>query len=150
MKRAQSAMEFLMTYGWAILVVLVAIAALAHFGILNPSRTLPESCILIPGLACTDFKVDSSTSSIYLTIQNGMGKDLNLFTITIDGIPGNPCVGDSSNIINSLNDGAEKTLIINCLISPPKNSMFKEDLILDYTINSLPHTKKGKLITKVE
>jgi len=31
MKKSQAAMEFLMTYGWAILVVLVAIGALAYF-----------------------------------------------------------------------------------------------------------------------
>ena len=31
--RAQAALEFLMTYGWAILVVLVSIGALAYFGV---------------------------------------------------------------------------------------------------------------------
>ncbi len=31
--------EFLMTYGWAILVVVAAIAALAYFGVLNPNDT---------------------------------------------------------------------------------------------------------------
>ena len=30
-KKSQVAMEFLMTYGWAILVVLAAVAALAYF-----------------------------------------------------------------------------------------------------------------------
>lgn len=34
-KKSQAAMEFLMTYGWAILVVLAAIAALAYFGVLK-------------------------------------------------------------------------------------------------------------------
>jgi uncharacterized protein (UPF0333 family) len=35
-KKSQAAMEFLMTYGWAIIVVLVAISALAYFGVLSP------------------------------------------------------------------------------------------------------------------
>ena len=43
-KKGQAAMEFLMTYGWAILVVLVAIGALAYFGVLSPDRFLPERC----------------------------------------------------------------------------------------------------------
>ena len=34
-RKSQAAMEFLMTYGWAILVVLVAIGALAYF----PTKT---------------------------------------------------------------------------------------------------------------
>ena len=42
MKKGQAAMEFLMTYGWAILVVLAAIAALAYFGVLSPARFLPR------------------------------------------------------------------------------------------------------------
>jgi len=41
-KRAQAAMEFLMTYGWALLVVLIVIGALAFFGLLNPNRFLPD------------------------------------------------------------------------------------------------------------
>ena len=56
-KRGQAAMEFLMTYGWAILVVLIAIAALAFFGVLNPGRFLPSSCTITPGISCEDFIV---------------------------------------------------------------------------------------------
>ncbi|MBI1979078.1 MAG: hypothetical protein HYS62_03415, partial [Candidatus Aenigmarchaeota archaeon] len=37
-RKSQAAMEFLMTYGWAILVVLAAIAALAYFGVLSPEK----------------------------------------------------------------------------------------------------------------
>ncbi|MCJ7816861.1 MAG: hypothetical protein MUP55_03300 [Candidatus Aenigmarchaeota archaeon] len=35
-------MEFLMTYGWAILVVLAAIGALWYFGVLSPSNFFPK------------------------------------------------------------------------------------------------------------
>ena len=49
-KKGQAALEFLMTYGWAILVVLIVIGALAYFGVLDPKRFLPEKCELGPGL----------------------------------------------------------------------------------------------------
>jgi len=43
-KKGESAfMEFLMTYGWAILIVLVAIGALAYFGVLAPDKFLPQN-----------------------------------------------------------------------------------------------------------
>ncbi|MFC2016699.1 hypothetical protein ACFLUF_03190 [Chloroflexota bacterium] len=42
--KAQAALEFLTTYGWALVVILVMIGALAHFGILSPSKFLPERC----------------------------------------------------------------------------------------------------------
>lgn len=41
-KKAQSALEFLTTYGWAFLVILIMIGALAYFGVLDPNRFLPE------------------------------------------------------------------------------------------------------------
>jgi hypothetical protein len=37
MKKAQSAMEYLMTYGWAILIVIIVAAALYMLGIFNPA-----------------------------------------------------------------------------------------------------------------
>jgi hypothetical protein len=75
-KRSQAAMEFIMTYGWAILVVLAAIVALAYFGVMSPSRFVPESCTLPPtsGLACVDFNV--FPQSAHLFIVNGGGRDL--------------------------------------------------------------------------
>ena len=56
-KRGQAALEFLMTYGWAILIVLIAIGAFAYFGVLNPQRLLPKSCTVVPGFSCDDFSV---------------------------------------------------------------------------------------------
>jgi len=43
-KKSQAALEFLMTYGWAILVVLVAVGALAYFGVLSPCRLYQIGC----------------------------------------------------------------------------------------------------------
>ena len=69
-KKSQAAMEFLMTYGWAILVVLAAIAALAYFGVLSPEKFLPEKCILQPGIACVSHKVEPA--KVTLVISNGL------------------------------------------------------------------------------
>src|SRR3989344_682255 len=83
MRKGQAAMEFLMTYGWAILVVLVAIGALAYFGVLSPGKFLPESCIIGAGFSCDDFKiVDGGTGTI--VIRNGIGEDVDTVTLAID------------------------------------------------------------------
>src|SRR3989344_976291 len=97
-KRGQAAMEFLMTYGWAILAVLISIASLAYFGVLNPSRFLPESCILFPGVACIDFKV--SETYVVITVQNGMGENLENLAFEIAG-----CNGTAILNKNLLRDG---------------------------------------------
>ena len=53
-KKAQAAMEFLMTYGWAILIILIALGVLFYLGVFNP-RT-PSTCIAAAPLSCTDVK----------------------------------------------------------------------------------------------
>ncbi len=72
--KAQAAMEFLMTYGWAILVVLIVIGALAYFGVLSPSTLLPEKCTFPVSLTCSDFRVTGT--GITLILLNGAGRDM--------------------------------------------------------------------------
>ena len=57
-------MEFLMTYGWAILVVLAAIAALAYFGVLSPEKFLPEKCLIEVGFTCISSKIEPTTATV--------------------------------------------------------------------------------------
>ncbi len=40
-KKAQAAMEYLMTYGWAILIIVVVIAALYAMGVFKQKSTVP-------------------------------------------------------------------------------------------------------------
>ena len=75
-KRAQAAMEFLMTYGWAILVVLIVVGALAYFGVLNPSNLIPERCAFPASLTCNDYQIGSAGNFWKLVITNGLGKDI--------------------------------------------------------------------------
>ena len=146
MKRAQAAMEFLMTYGWAILAVLAAISALAYFGILNPEERIPESCIFFPGLSCTDFKVDTNT--VTLIVTNGIGHDLETIQFTIMGT--GSCEGDSS-VVSTLSDGETKTFTITCTQKPNSGTPFRKDIQVNYReINGLNHSRTGKISTKVE
>ena len=92
MKKGQAALEFLTTYGWAFLVVLVMIGALAYFGVLNPSRLLPDKCVFGAGIGgCTDWGVSTlpaPTNSVQAQIINNYGKSFNLgatFSYTIIG-----------------------------------------------------------------
>jgi hypothetical protein len=50
--RAQSAMEYLMTYGWAILIIAVVLGALFSLGVFSSSSLLGTSCIAYSGYTC--------------------------------------------------------------------------------------------------
>ena len=103
-KKSQAAMEFLMTYGWAIIVVLAAIAALAYFGVLSPEKFFGERCLLEPGFSCIGIKVESTQSTIILL--NGYGK-----TVTIDEITIGDCT-EAFTTDNTLISEAEATFVI--------------------------------------
>jgi uncharacterized protein (UPF0333 family) len=80
-KKAQAAMEFLMTYGWAILVVLVAIGALAYFGVLSPDKFLPERCTGPAGLDCID-KAQIASPKITFVVKNNLGSSITSPTLS--------------------------------------------------------------------
>ena len=141
-KKSQAAMEFLMTYGWAILVVLAAIAALAYFGVLSPEKFLPEKCILAPGLACVSHKV--TPTEITLIISNGLGR-----TITVDSVDVGGCSGTFSSDMMS---GNETTFTMTGCDNGVTKDAFKGDITLKYTekTTGLDKTIYGNIATKVE
>jgi hypothetical protein len=73
MKKGQAALEFLTTYGWALLVILVMIGALVYFGLLNPSRALPSRCDAPPGFQCKDYQITEDSVSVIINNKNGEG-----------------------------------------------------------------------------
>ena len=52
-KKSQSAMEYLMTYGWAILVISVVLGALFSLGVFSGSNFEGTACIPNPGFYCS-------------------------------------------------------------------------------------------------
>jgi hypothetical protein len=68
-----------MTYGWAVLVVLVTIGALSYYGVLNTRTLTPERCTFTPGVICKDYKVTAATGNqadIEFTIENKVGDNM--------------------------------------------------------------------------
>ncbi|MBW3015327.1 hypothetical protein KY330_02820 [Candidatus Woesearchaeota archaeon] len=80
MKRGQAALEFLMTYGWAILVVIIVIGALAAFGVFDVSRLIPDRCVISPSLSCQDHGVVNG--SVMMVLVNGLGQDIEITKVT--------------------------------------------------------------------
>lgn len=142
-KKSQAAMEFLMTYGWAILVVLAAIAALAYFGVLSPEKFLPEKCVLSPGLACVSHKI--TADSAVLVISNGLGR-----TITIDSLSIGGC--SASGLNAPMVSGNETMITITGCTNGISKDVFKGEITLGYTEKATGITKTvyGDIATKVE
>jgi len=86
MKRGQVALEFLTTYGWAFLVILIMISALAYFGVLKPSRLLPDRCNFGAELECRDFQIAHGSTgtdgTIKMKLKNNVGEVITIESMT--------------------------------------------------------------------
>ena len=142
LKKSQAAMEFLMTYGWAILVVLAAIAALAYFGVLSPEKFLPEKCLIETSFTCISSKVTSTESTIIF--QNGYGK-----SVTIDSVDMGGC---SKTFSTALQSEGEGTFVMDGCSNGDAKEVFKGEIIIKYTEKrtNLSKTAYGQINTKIE
>lgn len=83
--KAQGALEFLMTYGWAFLVILVMVGALAYFGILNPSKFLPDRCNFGAEVMCKkgEFVIQNNNAeTIKVNLINQFGSTVKVKSVT--------------------------------------------------------------------
>ena len=150
-KKSQAALEFIMTYGWAILVVLVAIGALAYFGVLSPDKFLPSKCTLQSGIACIDHKVQGISTltpngRVTVVLKNGLGFDLT----NVIAKAGN-CGESLPKIMPNGADAA--TFTIDCGASNQiLGSKFNNQLNVTYTITEtgVDHNNVGQITSRVE
>ena len=77
--KAQSAMEYLMTYGWAILIVIVVVAALYSMGVFSSKGGVPCSPCF-SNFAFVDYS-GATTDDGILKLTNGP-RTINITTVT--------------------------------------------------------------------
>jgi len=83
-RKSQAALEFLTTYAWAFLVILIMVGALAYFGILSPSRLLPDRCNFGSEISCVDFSMtDGTTGTVNLRLKNNVGEPINVDIVSM-------------------------------------------------------------------
>jgi len=71
--KSQAPLEFLTTYWWVLIVIFLLIGALWYFGILGPSKILPDRCSIDPNLECKFYKLaetDAGTAIVRLKLTN--------------------------------------------------------------------------------
>ena len=133
MKKAQAALEFLMTYGWAILIVVIAIGALYATGMLKPCRWVGTQVKEFP---LTDIKVDVerlTASELVLRIyyQKPGAATLNGVTVnsaTADGSAVTTTVTIIDNSFSQTDPG-----IVSIAYSAPKGACMDFDITINYT-----------------
>ena len=67
-------MEYLITYGWALLVIFIVIAALV---VINPIST-PASCSFPSGFGCPNIPAIDKSGNLYVRVVNSNNNEINV------------------------------------------------------------------------
>jgi len=134
-KKSQAAFEFLTTYAWAFLIILVVIGAIAYFGILRPSKMLPDRCNFGPEIGCQYYKLTygdgSSTSGAILTLKNNVGEHITTTSVNMSTEGGTQLCNTTIGNWNA--QETKEVTLINC----------------GFSTNGLIQNEKGKVFVSV-
>jgi hypothetical protein len=100
-RKGQAAVEFLLTYGWAILGAMIAIGALSYFGIFNTQKFVRDTCYFGDQMVCEDYAVyQNGIVAVKLRNQFGVNIDINSSVVKSDyGTSTNATYSKSSAIV---------------------------------------------------
>ncbi|MDO8508754.1 MAG: hypothetical protein Q7S27_03665 [Nanoarchaeota archaeon] len=152
-KKGQAAMEFLMTYGWAILAAIIAIGVLAYFGVFSPGKLVGSTGVVNPPFAIDEFNIindggGAGQDRISLAIGQNLGESvtLELQDGTADGVEvvltdGTTCVeaenAGEADVISAAApvawaSGNQVTINVDCGAKWIKGDLVRADITIRY------------------
>ncbi|MFH2105775.1 MAG: hypothetical protein ABII22_00815 [Candidatus Micrarchaeota archaeon] len=129
-KKGQAAIDFLMTYGWAIVLIILVAAALFALGIFDTGSFVGNKAAAFTEIQVVGFKlVEDGTLTVKL--QNQVGKTINIDTI--NATYSNVSIESSPAVTNLGVGKSTGTLTVGDLGTFTKGTSFKVDLNIGYT-----------------
>ena len=144
-KKAQSAMEYLMTYGWAILIVIIVAAALYALGIFNPATYTGRIPTGFTTLGTpSDWDV-ASNGDVSIILKNRLPKQISVYNVTVS-------IGTSSDYNATtfqISPGEEHSFPASLsglnLGSKTQGTTYSVDVEIFYNSGGLNHTETGRI-----
>jgi len=91
--KGQSSLEFLTTYGWMFLVVIVMVVGFSYFGIFNANTYLSSSCSFDSAIGCPTFNVlyneSSKTYTVQMDVENLLDQNIKVVDLMFGSYVGN-------------------------------------------------------------
>ena len=146
-KKAQAALEYLVTYGWAILIILVVGLVLWQMGIFNRIST-PPNCVGFSQITPLDWKASGNELTLLLT--NEAGTKLNLTGVSAS-VFGTPCNTNSTTA--DLRPGQSRMVVLSgCGGLPNTGEYYRANITIVYrhTTSGITHNSIGTCWGDVE
>ena len=150
-KKGQAAMEFLMTYGWAILAAIVSIGALAYFGVFTSDSFATGPTVVSSPFYVNAWNVQKGIEpdgAVNLELVNNAGEDYNIYSVNVTkcGVltPGTPeRMGPEKPKNFQVLCGAESNLVV--------GKTFRGEITINYRRlgSSLDMFSKGSIADEI-
>ncbi len=150
-KKSQAAMEFLMTYGWAILAAVIAIGVLAYFGVFTPGKYTAGTAIVTAPWYVNAWNVKAA-DTVTLELKNNGGENYDLLEVSLDD-DDDLCDDSESNSGSgwTVEAGDSQAVTISCTGDLTEGNNFKGDITIVYqkSGSDVNLTSTGTLAEKV-
>ena len=147
MKKAQSALEYLLTYGWAILIIIIVAAALYAMGVFNPAAWSGKRVTGLTYFQVIDWKYTTG-GNLSMVLGNKYGKTANVTRITAN------CAGTTKNVTPNivLAPNKDTTQVITALPALSAGGAVNCDVSINFrdTQTQFTHTDFGTLSGSTE
>jgi uncharacterized protein (UPF0333 family) len=148
-KKAQSALEYLMTYGWAILIIVIVGAALYALGVFNPSGSSTMTMTDISDFQLIDATINEAGNvTVILGTKTGKATTVTDIDFTVTGTTCNKTT-DIDDVI--VTPSQTQTFVLPSEVACGLTLGDKIDLIpftISYTVagSTLPHSQSGSIL----
>lgn len=150
-QKGQSALEYLMTYGWMIIIIGIAGVFLWQMGAFKP-QTTPPGCTGFSQARPADWKASYDDGELTLTLFNDAGTKINISYINAS-VFNVSCTGNPASMNDSMmRSGEYKKIVVSGCTFPVVGEYYKSDLIIVYTnvASSIGHNSVGECHGTVE
>ena len=101
-QKGQAALEFLASYSWAFIILLLMVGVMQYFEMFNFSKYESQICKIDNNFYCNDFSIEQSNNSgnysLNLLLQNNMNKEVEIYNITLYEDTGEEIVCENTKI----------------------------------------------------
>jgi len=154
--KGQGAMEYLMTYGWAILVVMIVGVVLWQLGVFGGAGGGVNRATGFTTIKCFDRSIflDAAHDNLSATFTNAAGTPVTIKKITVDGCSSPKLDGTDAGSINKTLAGGDTTRFSCTTSGISKGDTFTVSINIEYTESvagtTLTHTDTGRLTGTAE
>jgi len=159
--KGQAAIEYLTTYGWAILALVAVLGIILYSGVLSPTYLLSDECSISSNIPCK-FAIESTAdkSTLKLSLTNGFQYRIKVTDVSVSARDGS-LKGFSKKVGTEIESGANILISEDLGQALPANSVVRLNVNLTYascapelvasgkTCSDSNHTVVGKITGRV-